>query len=160
LKVFSKLLFAAYLLVLLWVVFFKFSYEPLEILRDHDARGVNLAPFTRAHTHEMFANFVAFIPFGVMLGVVFKKAGFLRKLAVVFAFSLGVEIVQYILAIGITDITDLITNTLGGLAGITAYAVLRRFANERRLDIGFLAVGSLILLAVLYLRVFVFIVRY
>lgn len=159
-KVFSKLLFAAYLLVLLWVLLFKFSYEPLDILRDHDARGVNFAPFERAHTYEMVANFVAFIPFGVMLGVVFKKAGFLRKLAVVFGFSLVVEIVQYVLAIGITDITDLITNTLGGLAGITAYAVLRRFMNERRLDIGLLAAGSLILLALLYLRVFVFIVRY
>ena len=35
-----------------------------------------------------------------------------------FAFSLAVEIIQFALAIGVTDITDIITNTLGGFIGL------------------------------------------
>ena len=40
------------------------------------------------------------------------------KLLIIAGISLLLEITQYILAIGSSDITDLITNTAGGLLGI------------------------------------------
>lgn len=156
----SRILFAAYLFILLWLVLFKFSYDPLAVIRDFETRSLNLVPFSFARNSEMIANFIAFIPFGLLLGVNFKELAFRYKAAVIFAFSLAVEIVQYALAIGVTDITDILMNTLGGLAGLAAYAAVNRYANSKYLDKGILAAGTLILLAFLYLRLFVFIVRY
>jgi glycopeptide antibiotics resistance protein len=156
----SRTLFAAYLLILLWLVLFKFSYDPIAVIRDFQARSLNLVPFAFANKSEMIANIIAFIPFGVMLGVNFKQLVFRYKIAVIFAFSLAAEIIQYALAIGAADITDLIMNTLGGLVGLAAYVVVSKQTNERYLDRCILVAGTLILLAILYLRIFVFIVRY
>jgi glycopeptide antibiotics resistance protein len=156
----SRTLFAAYLFILLWLVLFKFSYEPIAVISDFQTRSLNLIPFTRAHNSEMIANILAFIPFGVMLGVNLKQVAFRYKIAVIFAFSLAVEIVQFAAAIGVADITDIIMNTLGGFMGLAVYAAASKHANDRYLDHGILIAGTLILVAILYLRIFVFIVRY
>jgi glycopeptide antibiotics resistance protein len=159
-KALSRTLFAAYLFILLWLVLFKFSYDPFAVIRDFQTRSLNLIPFTRAYKGEMIANLVAFIPFGVMLGVNFKQAAFRYKIVAIFAFSLAVEITQYALAIGVADITDVIMNTLGGVLGLGAYAASTKRTNDLYLDRGILLVGTLLLLTILYLRIFVFIVRY
>lgn len=159
-KALSKALFAAYLLILLWLVLFKFSYDPVAVIRDFQTRSLNLIPFAQAHRSEMISNIVAFIPFGVMLGVNFKQVVFRYKLGVIFAFSVVVEIIQYCLAIGATDITDIIMNTLGGFMGLAVYAAVSKHTNDRYLDRCILVAGTLILLTILYLRIFVFIVRY
>ncbi|HKX84375.1 MAG TPA: VanZ family protein [Pyrinomonadaceae bacterium] len=72
-RVLSGTLFAAYLFVLLWLVLFKFSYDPFAVIRDFQMRSLNLIPFERTHNGEMISNIVAFIPFGVMLGVNFAS---------------------------------------------------------------------------------------
>jgi glycopeptide antibiotics resistance protein len=108
----------------------------------------------------MIANVIAFIPFGVMLGVNFKQVVWRYKLAVIFAFSVAVEIIQYCLAIGATDITDVIMNTIGGSLGLAFYSAISKQTNVGFLDRCIMVAGTLILLAILYLRVFVFIVRY
>ena len=156
----SRILFAAYLFILLWVVLFKLSYDPFGVIRDFQTRSLNLIPFAFARKSEMISNIIAFIPFGVMLGVNFKAPAFKYKVALIFAFSLAVEIIQYVLAIGVTDITDLIMNTLGGLIGLAAYDVVSKHTNYRYWDEFVLVIGTLILLTILYLRIFVFIVRY
>lgn len=139
---------------------FKLSYDPVGVIRDFDTRSFNLVPFTRAYKAEMVSNFLAFIPFGLLLGVSFKRVSFARKLAIMFASSLAVEIIQFALPIGVADVTDLITNTLGGFAGLAAYAMLRKPRYERTLDWCVVAIVAIILLAILYLRFFVLIVRY
>jgi glycopeptide antibiotics resistance protein len=159
-KALSRILFAAYLLILLWLVLFKFSYDPVAVVREFQTRSLNLIPFARSNNSEMIANVIAFIPFGVMLGVCFKQLAFGYKIAVIFGFSLAVEIIQYALAIGVTDITDLIMNTLGGFMGLAAYAGVIKHTNYNYWDQFILVVGTLILLTILYLRIFVFIVRY
>jgi glycopeptide antibiotics resistance protein len=159
-RTFSRTLFAAYLLILLWLVLFKFSYDPIAVIRDFQSRRLNLIPFAYARNSEMIANVIAFIPFGVMLGVNFKQVHFRSKIALIFAFSLAVEIIQYVLAIGAADITDLIMNTLGGLIGLTGYAIVSDQTNVKFLDRCILVGGTLMLLTILYLRIFVFIVRY
>jgi len=159
-KALSRTLFAAYLLILLWLVLFKFSYDPIGVIRDFQTRSLNLIPFAYANKNEVIANLIAFIPFGVMLGVNFRGLVFKYKLAVVFAFSLAVEIIQYVLAIGAADVTDVVMNTLGGFVGLSAYAFASKQTDDRTLDLGITLSGTLILLAILYLRIFVFIVRY
>lgn len=159
-KALSRTLFAAYLVILLWLVLFKFSYDPIAVIRDYQTRSLNLIPFDYSRNSEMIANLLAFIPFGVMLGVIFKQVAWRNKLAAIFAFSVVVEIIQYCVAIGATDITDVIMNTLGGFIGLAAYTAVSKLTNERTLDLAIAISGTLILAAILYLRIFVFIVRY
>lgn len=156
----SRTLFAGYIFILLWLVLFKFSYDPIAVIRDIQMRSLNLIPFTRAHKGEMIANLVAFIPFGVLIGVNFKQAAFRSKIAVIFGFSLALEIIQFALAIGVADITDIIMNTLGGFIGLAAYNAAAHHADDKYLDHFVLVAGTMSLLAILYLRIFVFIVRY
>lgn len=156
----SRALFAAYLLILLWLVLFKFSYDPIGVIRDYQTRSLNLIPFAYANKSEVVSNIFAFVPFGVMLGVDFKRVLARYKIAVIFFFSLAVEVIQFALAIGATDITDIIANTLGGVAGLTGYLVIKKYTNEKYLDRCILVAGALILLAILYIRIFVVIVRY
>jgi len=159
-KALSRTLFAAYLVFLLWVVLFKLSYDPIDVIRAFQTRSLNLIPFIHSLRGEMISNILAFIPFGVMLGVTFKELTFKSKIALIFAFSLAVEIIQYALAIGVTDITDVIMNTLGGLVGIALYDLVMKYTHYKYWDQFVLVSGTLILLAILYMRVFVFIIRY
>ena len=78
----------------------------------------------------------------------------------IFAFSFAVEVIQYVFAIGATDITDVIMNTFGGFIGLAGYAAMADHTNDQFLDRCILVAGTLMLLAILYLRIFVFIVRY
>ena len=45
--------------------------------------------------------------------------------------SLALEVLQYIFAIGRSDITDLLTNTCGGILGIVIYLVLAKLFRSR-----------------------------
>lgn len=155
----SKTLVAAYAAILLWLILFKFSVHFASVL-NYDNRSINVIPFSHSSgsSGEIVDNVLVFIPFGLLLGVNFKRLGLWRKLLVVFVFSLTAEVLQYILAIGASDITDVITNTLGGLLGLMAYDLARRHMREESLDrlivtagIGLLAI-FLLLLAALELR--------
>ena len=159
-KALSRILFAAYLFILLWLVLFKFSYDPIAIIHAFQTRSLNLIPFAYSRNSEMIANLVAFIPFGVMLGVNFNHVAWRCNIAVIFAFSVVVEIIQYCFAIGATDVTDIIMNTLGGSLGLAGYVAVSKHADDRFLNRCILVAGTLILVTILYLRIFVFIVRY
>lgn len=162
-KPLSKILLIAYLLILSWLVLFKFSFDLFSVIVDHQTRGLNLIPFaglSRGTLREMIDNFVVFIPFGLLLGVNFKRISFWRKLAFVFIFSLAAEVIQFVLAIGTTDITDVITNTFGGLLGLMLYDVGKRYVDNAKLDRFVTVVGMVLLVALILLRVLVFRVRY
>ncbi len=161
-KVFSKALFACYLQVLLWLILFKLSFDLSPVLA-YRTRSVNWIPFALSSftiSREVLYNCVAFIPFGLLLSVNFKRTGFWRKLAAVFAFSLAAEAAQFVFAIGITDVTDLITNTLGGLLGLTLYKVSNRFMSGEKLDRLIVLAGMILLGLSVFLRVLFFDVTY
>ena len=45
------------------------------------------------------------------------------------------ELCQYVLAVGRSDVTDLITNVSGGLIGVFLYnTIVRLFHNQKRVD--------------------------
>ena len=162
-KLLSKVVFAAYLLMLLWLVLFKFSYNLGSVLADYQTRSLNLIPFAGSSNggfREMIDNVVVFIPLGLFLGINFKHTNFWRKLATVVIFSLAVEVTQFIFAIGVTDITDVITNTFGGLVGLTLYDVSKKYVDGDKLEKFIVVVGAILLTVLILLRVFVFKVRY
>ncbi len=161
-KLLSKTLFVSYVLLLLWLVLFKLSYDVLTVL-GHQARSLNLIPFadfSRGNLGEMISNFVVFVPLGLLLSINFKQITFLRKLAFIFLFSLAAEMIQFALAIGTTDITDVIMNTLGGLFGLGAYKLGVTYLEAEKVDRFIVTVGTVLFVLIMVLRIFVFKVRY
>ena len=124
---FMLVLFLIYLILLVWIILFKLQFS----IHDLDmVRSVNFIPFyydkeigTEFHLKEVFENLLIFVPMGIYLQMLLPKGRFHGKLAVIAGTSLLLETAQYVLAIGRSDITDLLTNTTGGLLGL-AYIVL------------------------------------
>jgi len=162
LKLFSNALLALYLLLLLWLILFKLSVDFSGVL-GHPLRSLNLIPFadySRANSREMIDNLLAFIPLGVLLGLNLKRTGFWRKLSYLGLLSLVAEATQFGLAIGVSDITDVILNTLGGAVGLLLYGLGRRYVHTEKLDRSIVAVVTALLVVCILLRALVFQVRY
>ena len=136
-RVFSRSLLALYLLVLIWLVLFKLKFNISTVL-NYQHRSLNLIPFAapsitngRINYGEMMLNCLFFIPLGLLLNVNFKNSGNLAKVVFITVFSLTVELIQYIFAIGATDITDVITNTAGGFLGLKLYELNNRYVQRK-----------------------------
>lgn len=71
-----------------------------------------------------------FVPLGLYFGVLLEKNSMIQKIGLVFATSLLFEITQYILAVGATDIMDLISNTIGGGVGLALCFAARKILKE------------------------------
>lgn len=127
------LLFAVYLFVLLWLAVFKL-HVPF-IGRD-DMREIKLIPFVAIDGFglnsplELMGNVAVFIPFGIYLRTLVPWRPGAMVLAIA-GTSLAVEVAQYVLAVGATDVSDLILNTAGGAVGIAIAARLRRRFGSR-----------------------------
>jgi glycopeptide antibiotics resistance protein len=150
-KLLSKTVFIVYILVLLWLVLFKFSYDIASVVLDHQTRSLHLIPFT-SPLKEAVDNLIIFIPFGLLLSVNLPQITLWQKLAFVSIFSVTIEVIQFILAIGVTDITDVITNTAGGLVGLMLYDVSKKHVDRKRLDRFIVAGGAILLIALILLR--------
>ena len=165
-KLWSRTVLAAYLVILLWLVLFKFSSDIASVVAHHNATTLNLIPFANNRLREMFDNVIFFVPLGLLLGLNYKAVSFKRKLAFVGIVSLVVEMTQFVLAIGIADITDVIMNTFGGLIGLALYDAVRKrpYVKSSRLDlfidIAITMVIAVLLAVFLYFRIFVLKVKY
>lgn len=134
-KLLFKTTFILYITLLLWLVLFKFSLD-LGGVFEEQIRTINLIPFVDITTSLLgtIENGLIFVPFGLLLGVNFKHFSPQKMLTIMFCFSLGVEITQYVFGIGITDITDVIMNTAGGLFGLWLYRLGERHMKSKQLD--------------------------
>lgn len=126
----TNCLLVVYLLILTWIILFKmqFSIQGLDRFRS-----INLIPFhgsvianNRIEFSEIYENILVFVPFGLYVSMLKKDGSFLKKVIPIASVSLFYEVMQFILRVGASDITDLIGNTLGGMIGIAIYLVLRR----------------------------------
>jgi glycopeptide antibiotics resistance protein len=159
-RLLARILFAVYLIILAWLILFKFSIHIAAVLH-YDKRSLNFDPFSRASgsAGESVDNVLVFIPFGLLLSVNFKGLRFWSKLLVVLGVSITAETIQYLFAIGATDITDVITNTLGGLIGIVGYDISSKYVDRERLD-GFIVVAGSVVLGLCVLLLIVVEVRH
>ncbi len=133
----TYILLGTYCILLIWIILFKMSALS-EIVHLSHIRNINLIPFhydeERAyHLSEVINNIVIFVPFGVYLKMLKLRS---RNVIVYGAgFSLVLEIMQFILGIGATDITDVITNTTGTVIGAGIYCILSLvFQKNEKLD--------------------------
>lgn len=152
-KSLTKVLFLIYLLVITWIIVFKMHFGIFE-----GTRSVNLIPFGgslvingRVDISEIIMNIVIFIPFGLYLSMLRENWGFIKKVVPIFVTSLLFEIVQYVLAIGSSDITDLIGNTLGGAIGIGLFLILSKMFKNRTIKILNILSGIATVLVVAFL---------
>lgn len=123
-------LLAIYLIVLTWIILLKMELD-FSLLNNMNLRSINLIPYAgslivngQVDISEIILNIVAFVPFGIYLSMLNSEWSFIRKVIPIFCVSLIFEALQYIFAIGTSDITDLIGNTLGGIIGIVIFALL------------------------------------
>ena len=77
------------------------------------------------YLRQIILNIIMTIPFRFFLPLVGKKMNLIKTLFITMAFSFSIEFFQlFSIAYRATDITDVITNTLGGLIGYCPYKVL------------------------------------
>jgi len=129
-------LFVIYLIALFWILLLKlgvhFSYM--------EERRVNLIPFReplilhgKIDFGDIIMNVLVFVPLGIYAGILCKRWIFGKSLFFFFLVSLVVEGLQFILRVGAFDITDTITNTLGGIIGLMMLKVIEKlFKNSVR----------------------------
>ena len=66
-------------------------------------------------------NVAMFFPLGIFLPVFFKKLNFWQTVWLGFLLSSMIELAQYCMSIGYTDIDDILTNTLGSALGALTF---------------------------------------
>lgn len=129
------IIFAIYLVLLTWLVLFKFAISISDL---PSIRGINLIPFyyeheisTYTHVKEVVYNILVFIPLGVYLQILKSDWKMATKCLTVLGCSLLLEIIQFLFAIGASDITDVIGNTAGGIIGILFCIVWSKIAPKK-----------------------------
>ena len=123
-------LFALYCLFIVWYTVL--SREPKDI-RTADLRfmwsyrdliaGKSTA---KADVIQNLQNIALFIPFGLFLPL--KK--WWRILLAALCFSAAIEAAQYVFALGLCELDDVISNTLGAMIGYWIWIGLKRSSNE------------------------------
>ena len=116
-----KISFVLYFFLLTWIIVFKFR---LDITTLRYLRSINLIPFKENELKEIFINIFLFIPYGMYLRELSSKKSLTVAMVVLTSFLF--ELLQYILHIGISDITDIMMNTLGGIIGILFISILEK----------------------------------
>ena len=139
-----QLLFAAYSLMMLWLLFDRAGY--IEGIPYEEQLKMNLVPFhtirlflnaLRQHHYRTTAvinlvgNVVMFIPLGFLLPRAFPGLGKLWKTLLTAAgIVILVEVLQMVTLLGTCDIDDLILNTIGALIGYTIHFIAKKSLSE------------------------------
>ncbi len=172
----SKYKFQDYLLLLIYITYFLFMAKillfknvPLGEIFGSDryiSRQLAIVPFQSimkyynsgnlwASVLNVIGNIVIFIPFGVYLMMYTKKNTSTKAVSTVFFTSLAVEVVQFVLDIGIADVDDIILNVLGGVVGVCCYKFLKLiFKDNRKIKNVLIVIVVLIVLAYIGLMLY------
>jgi glycopeptide antibiotics resistance protein len=131
----TTILCAIYLLLLAGVVLFKLPFYSPSL---DGVRVLNLIPLQGSFDEngalglsEIVSNVLLFIPSGVYVCLLKNEWSFTRKILPVIGLTVAFEVAQFIFAIGRSDSTDILGNTLGGVIGIGIYALSSRIFGNR-----------------------------
>jgi glycopeptide antibiotics resistance protein len=125
-----------YLVVLTWLVVWKLAEPWVGTASD---RHLKLMPFVATATAgasrpiEVLGNVIVFVPFGLLLALL-APTRFWLSAATIALTSCGFELAQFVLATGITDTTDVITNTAGGVLGLAVVRATDLVLRAARAD--------------------------
>lgn len=128
-------LFVFYLIALTWIIVCKMAL-PGDALPH--LRSVNLIPFGepllvngQADYSEAVQNALAFVPFGIYLGMLLPGRPLWKRLLPAALVSLLYECLQFVFALGMSDITDWLCNMAGALAGLAVYAGFAKICGAK-----------------------------
>lgn len=131
----TTVLLTIYLIILTWIILLKMQVTT-EMLPS--IRNINLIPYGqsvivngRIDFTEIINNAIAFIPVGVYVAMLKPEWSFIKKVLPSVGISLIYEVLQYAFAIGATDITDVINNTIGGIVGVCIAALCFTMFKEK-----------------------------
>ncbi len=130
------MLLVIYLALLAWIVVWKLDVPSLGRASSF-SRPIKLIPFASSAEAgasapiEVLVNVAFFVPFGVYLGMLAPGWRWWKALSVFAGASVALETAQHVLATGGPDITDVITNSSGGLLGLFLLACARRRLGDR-----------------------------
>ncbi|WP_394861869.1 VanZ family protein [Paraclostridium bifermentans] len=128
--------FIFYVLFVVWQILFKYS-TPLQLFGNREYfRSVNIIPFNdiingNFNKLDIVGNVILFIPLGIYLNIINPTSKISNNIYIIIGISLGFECIQYILGLGATDTTDIITNSVGGLIGIGIYTVIEKLFKNK-----------------------------
>lgn len=130
-----------------WAILFFYIFlltDTVFISRD-SIRSVNLIPFesirnfimvdngiggTRIIDMNIWGNILMFIPAGIYLILHNTSKSITKNLLYIFLLSLFIEVVQYIFALGATDVDDIILNLAGGFIGLVIYKIAEKIFKD------------------------------
>ena len=110
----------------------------LPFVFNHSYVPMNLVPFIDVSTgrgdfiRQVVLNIVMTIPFGFLLPLIKnKKINLMKTILYTFLLSLGIEILQPLInGFRSSDITDLITNIIGGIIGYILYLIFKPLTTK------------------------------
>ena len=141
--------FILYLFLLIWIIVFKFRLD----IRDlRYLRSINFIPFKENEIREILVNILLFIPYGMYLRELNKKKSL--TVGIIILTSFVFEVLQYILHIGISDINDMMMNTLGGILGILLISIIEKKRENNKVLSNLLKYLLIILPFIMFLLVF------
>lgn len=149
----TKTLLLIYLIILVWIILLKLGVQFSYI----EKRNINMVPFANGYYSmmETILNVLIFIPLGIYLGIIFRGKTFGLKMLSFFLISFVLESLQYVFKIGIFDITDLLTNSFGGIIGFTLLWTLQKLLGNslktQKLINIIAAIGTVLMVSLLVL---------
>ena len=110
----------------------------LPFIFNHPYDSMNLVPFIDVlngrgdFIRQVGLNVIMTIPFGFLMPLVKKENDKLLKIVFyTFLLSLGIELLQPLInGVRSSDVTDLITNVIGGIIGYIIYLILKPLTSK------------------------------
>lgn len=138
-------LFVAYLILLVYFLFFAESFG--RTTRPQDTYAYNLEPFKeirrfwvyrdvvgiRSFLLNVVGNVVGFMPGGFFLPIVSRRSKkWYNTFLIGFLFSLSVETVQLVFKVGSFDVDDIMLNVTGAVLGYVLYRAVQGLRSRHR----------------------------
>ena len=130
------ILFIVYMVLLIGIILFKLPFYSAEF--STGMRIINLLPFQGSfdgsgvlYLREIINNILLFIPMGIYIRMIKSEWTFLKSLLVIVGVSFIFELIQFVFALGVADITDIIDNTLGGIIGLIISVVFFKVVKTK-----------------------------
>lgn len=130
-----------------WAILFFYLFLLIDtvFIGRHDFRSVNLIPFDSINNFIMvdngfgkiriidmnvWGNILMFIPAGIYLILHNSSKSIAKNLISIFMLSVFIEVVQYVFALGATDVDDIILNLIGGFIGLMMYKIAEKIFKD------------------------------
>ena len=112
--------------------------ENIKYIGTFEYRWMRLVPFDDYNcgrdqaVRQIILNTFMFMPFGFLLPLI-RKHNFFSVTLLSFLFSVFIEVFQPLISsVRYSDITDVITNTLGGILGYLCYLLLMKIIKREK----------------------------